>query len=304
MRVLPPLIACLVLVASCIPAIGQNPKDTFKDCDTCSEMVMVPAGSFAMGSPRNEAGRFDNEGPQHRVTIKSFALGRLEVTVDQFAAFARETGHDTGSICDVWEKGKWAEQPGRSWREPGFAQSGLHPAACLSFDDAKAYLAWLSAKTGKPYRLPTEAEWEYAARAGTITRFHYGNDEKDFCRHGNGADRTARDNVPGAKTWTVLACSDGHAYTAPAGSFAANAFGLHDMHGNVWEWTEDCWHDSYAGAPTDGSAWTGGNCDIRVLRGGSWGYPPNYLRAAVRGQLAHGYRYVNGGFRVALTLAP
>jgi formylglycine-generating enzyme required for sulfatase activity len=305
-----------VVIGSFLPATAQNPPpaaqeqtakpNVFRDCESCPEMVVVPAGSFAMGSPKDEEGRFDNEGPQHEVKIpRPLAVGRLEVTVDQFAAFVKETGRDMGSTCDVWEKGKWSERPGRSWRDPGFAQSGTHPVACVSWDDAKAYVAWLSARTGKPYRLPSEAEWEYAARAGTTTRFHFGNDEKDFCRHGNGADRTAQKDVPGAKKWTVLACQDGHAYTAPTGSFATNGFGLHDMHGNLWEWTEDCWHDSYAGAPADGSAWTtGGDCKVRVLRGGSWGYPPRYLRTAVRGQIPTAYRYVNDGFRVVLTLAP
>lgn len=316
MRALPPVIRILVSVGLWVPAMAQaplsaaqeralKPKDSFKECDACPEMVVVPAGSFAMGSPKNEKARDDNEGPQHRVTIgKAFAVGKFELTVDQFAAFVKETGYDTGSTCDVWQDGTWAERPGRSWREPGFVQSGSHPAACLSWDDAKAYLAWLSGKTGKTYRLPTEAEWEYAARAGTTTRFHFGNDDKDYCRYGNGADRTARNDVPGAQKWTVLACSDSHAYTAPVGSFTANGFGLHDTLGNVFEWVEDCWHDNYEGAPADGSAWTTGDCAIRVQRGGAWGYPPDYLRTAVRGRQAQGYRYVNAGIRVARTIGP
>jgi formylglycine-generating enzyme required for sulfatase activity len=258
-----------------------------------------------MGSPKNERGRFDNEGPQHKVTIaKPFAMGKFEVTVDQFAAFVDEAGYDMGAKCDVWENGKWAEVQGRTWRNPGFSQSAAQPAACPSWDDAKAYVAWLSRKTGKAYRLPSEAEWEYAARAGTTTRYYFGNNEKDLCRNGNGADQTARNEVPGAKGWTVVPCSDGHAYTAPVGSFAANGFGLYDMHGNVWEWTEDCWHDNYTGAPADGSARTAGTCGVHVLRGGSWGYPPQYLRSAARGQIATAYRYVNSGIRVVQTLNP
>jgi formylglycine-generating enzyme required for sulfatase activity len=315
MRALPSLIGILVAVGWLVPALAESPlsaaqeralkaKDSFKECDVCPEMVAVPAGSFAMGSRKNEKGRDGNEGPQHPVTIvRPFAVGKFEVTVDQFAAFVKETGHDMGSTCDVWQDGKWAERPGRSWNNPGFTQSGSHPVACVSWDDAKAYVAWLSGKTGRAYRLPTEAEWEYAARAGTTTRYHFGNDEKDLCRYGNGADRTARNDIAGAKSWTVLPCSDGHAYTAPVGSFPANGFGLHDVHGNVWEWTEDCWHDNYTGAPPDGSAWTTGDCKIHVLRGGSWGYPPVYLRSAVRGMIAANYRYINSGIRVATTLA-
>jgi formylglycine-generating enzyme required for sulfatase activity len=316
MRASPPLIGILVCVGLLVPALAQSPltaaqeralkaKDSFKECESCPEMVVVPAGSFNMGSPKNEKARDDSEGPQHRVTIaRPFAIGKFELTVDQFATFVKETGHDTGSVCDIWQDGKWSERPGRSWRDPGFAQSGSHPAACLSWDDAKAYLAWLSRTTGNAYRLPTEAEWEYAARAGTTTRFHFGNNDKDYCRYGNGADQKARSDVPDAKGWSVLTCSDGHAYTAPVGSFAANGFGLYDMLGNVFEWVEDCWNETYKGAPADGSAWTSGNCNIRVQRGGAWGYPPDYLRAAVRGQQTQGYRYVNAGIRVARTLAP
>jgi formylglycine-generating enzyme required for sulfatase activity len=307
-------IAVLVAVALCGPALAQGPLaagqelaltagDSFRDCDGCPEMVVVPAGAFTMGAPEGEEGRDDNEGPPHRVTIpRRFALGKLEVTVDQFAAFARETSYDTGSTCDIWLDGKWEERQGYTWRNPGFPQSGAHPAACLSWDDAKAYLTWLSRKTDRTYRLPTEAEWEYAARGGTTTRFHFGDRYEDYCQHGNGADQEARNRVPGAQAWSVLPCSDGHAYTAPVGSFAANAFGLHDTLGNVFEWVEDCWNESYAGVPADGSAWTSGDCAIRVQRGGAWGYPPSYLREAVRGRQPQGYRYVKAGMRVVRTL--
>jgi formylglycine-generating enzyme required for sulfatase activity len=316
MRALAATLGILMSVGLGGPAMAQaplsaaqeralKPGDGFKECEACPEMVVVPAGAFALGSPADEEGRDDTEGPRHRVRIAlPFALGKFELTVDQFAAFVKETGHDTGSICDVWQDGRWDERPGYSWRTPNFAQSGAHPAACLSWDDAQAYLAWLSRKTGHAYRLPTEAEWEYAARAGTTTRFHFGDDDKDYCRHGNGADQTARDEVPGAQGWSVLSCRDGHAYTAPVGSFAANAFGLYDTHGNVFEWVEDCWNESYAGAPADGSAWLSGDCTIRVQRGGAWGYPRSYLRAAVRGRQPQGYRYINAGMRAARTLGP
>ena len=197
------------------------------------------------------------------------------------------------------------ERPGYNFRKTNFPQTGAHPAACLSWDDAKAYLAWLSRKTGRAYRLPTEAEWEYAARAGTTGRFHFGDNEADYCRHGNGVDATALADVPGAKEkgWDALPCRDGHAFTAPVGSFAPNAFGLHDTHGNVFEWVEDCWNDDFKGAPTDGSAWLTGDCAIRVQRGGAWGYPRTYLRIAVRGRQAQGYRYINAGVRVAREIA-
>ena len=191
------------------------------------EMVVVPAGAFLMGSPENEADRDANEGPQRRVTItQPFALGRFELTVDQFAAFVAETGYDAGTVCDLWQDGSFAEQPGYSFRKTNFPQTGAHPAACLSWDDAKAYLGGCPHKTGRTYRLPSEAEWEYAARAGTTGRFHFGDNEAEYCRHGNGVDATALADVPGAreKGWDALPCRDGHAFTAPVGSFAPNAF--------------------------------------------------------------------------------
>jgi formylglycine-generating enzyme required for sulfatase activity len=269
-------------------------------------MVVIPAGTFLMGSPQSEPDRDDNEGPQRRVAIaKPFALGRFELTIDQFAAFVAATGYDAGNACDLWQDGSFDLRPGYSFRKTNFPQTGAHPAPCLSWDDAKAYLAWLSGKTGRAYRLPSEAEWEYAARAGTTARFHFGDNEADYCRHGNGVDATALAEVPGAraKGWDALPCRDGHAFTAPVGSFAPNAFGLHDTQGNVFEWVEDCWNDGFKDAPTDGSAWLAGDCKIRVQRGGAWGYPRTYLRIAVRGRQGQAYRYINAGVRVAREIA-
>jgi formylglycine-generating enzyme required for sulfatase activity len=172
-------------------------------------------------------------------------------------------------------------------------------------------LEWLSKQTGKPYRLLTEAEWEYAARGrttpGPAPRFFYGDDAKQMCKYGNGADQTAQKTIPGADKWTVIPCPDGYAYTAPVGSFSPNPFGLHDMHGNVWEWVADCWHDSYNGTPPDRrlQAWTTGttgDCSRRVVRGGSWSYGPQFLRAAYRGRFTANSRYDTLGFRVGRTL--
>jgi formylglycine-generating enzyme required for sulfatase activity len=241
-----------------------KPKDVFRECEKCPEMVVVPAGSFTMGSPASEAGRSYNEGPQHSVTIaKPFAAGKFHVTVDQFAAFVAETGYDAGGWkCSVWissgGRENWVDLEGSSWRNPGFAQTGSHPAICLNWNDAKAYVAWLSGKTGRSYRLLTEAEWEYAARAGTSTGYFFGDDAKDLCRYGNGADPDL--SVPPILRAKVFPCSDGYAYTAPVGAFSPNGFGLYDVHGNAWQWLEDCWHGSYSGAPADGSAWRSGDC--------------------------------------------
>jgi formylglycine-generating enzyme required for sulfatase activity len=283
---------------------GLKPKDTFRECRDCPEMVVVPAGSFTMGSPSGKKERNSDEGPQHVVTIgKPFAVGKLHVTRDQFAAFVTETGYAASTTCFKWPSAKGDG----SWRDPGFAQDGSHPVVCVSWDDAMAYVDWMAKKTGKPYRLLSEAEFEYAARGrtspGSYPRFWFGNDEKDLCRYGNGADQKARDSIDAAKSWTIAPCNDGYAYTSPAGHYEPNAFGLYDMAGNAWQWMADCYHDSYTGAPADGSVWTTGTCSSgRVVRGGSWYYLPGDLRAAQRVRYSVGI--FNVGFRVARTLTP
>jgi formylglycine-generating enzyme required for sulfatase activity len=287
-----------------------KPKDSFRECESCPEMVVVPAGSFTMGSPKDEKDRSDSEGPQHTVTIgKPFAAGKLHVTRDQFAAFVKESGYQVSTKCNTWAAGGSSDG---SWRDPGFAQDGSHPVVCVTWDDAKAYVEWVAAKTGKPYRLLSEAEFEYAARGrtspATYPRFWFGNDEKDLCRYGNGADQKARDSIQAAKNWTVAPCNDGYAYTSPAGHYAPNDFGLYDMAGNAWQWTEDCWHDSYAGAPTDGSAWTDTSCDSgRVIRGGAWLLGSGDRRAArraARGATGGSSTVDDVGFRIARSLSP
>jgi formylglycine-generating enzyme required for sulfatase activity len=286
-----------------------QPGDSFKECDNCPEMVMLPAGSFVMGSPEGEQGRSSDESPQHVVTIaRAFAAGKFEVTVDQFAAFAKDTQYDAGAKCMTLEDGKSAIKDGRSWRDPGYPQTGSHPVACVNWNDAKAYLTWLAKKTGKDYRLLTEAEWEYAARATTArgpgSRYSFGDDESQMCRYGNVADRTVRQTIPGASAWTIFPCSDGYAFAAPVGIFAPNAFGLYDVHGNVWEWTEDCYNGSYNGAPADGAPWTAGDCNHRVLRGGMWGSSPASVRTARRFKDQTDTRSQDIGFRVARPMEP
>ncbi|MBK8906431.1 MAG: formylglycine-generating enzyme family protein [Rhodospirillales bacterium] len=242
------------------PREPWTPGEAFRDIDApwCPEMVVVPAGTFMMGSPDSETGRYDDEGPQHRVTIsRPFAIGRFPVTFEEYDNFCEATGR---------------EQPG----DEGWGR-GRCPVINVSWDDAQAYVKWLAAATGRPYRLPSEAEWEYACRAGTTTRFSFGNDI-------SGKDA----NIDGSRTTEV-------------GTYPANAWGLHDMHGNVWEWVEDCWHDSYAGAPEDGSAWLDADGDDfgpRVLRGGSWYYSQDLARAAYRNRYDPFYRSYDFGFRV------
>jgi formylglycine-generating enzyme required for sulfatase activity len=277
---------------------GLKPKDSFRECDNCPEMMVVAAGSFTMGSPQSEPDRESDEGPQHVVTIgRPFAAGKLHVTIDQFTTFVRETRYDAGARCSIYS-GKLGGEKG-SWRNPGFAQEGSHPVVCMSWTDAKAYVDWLAKKTGRPYRLLSEAEWEYAARGrtspGVYPRFWFGEEEKELCRYANGRDR----NLRGGNT-----CSGGES-TAPAGQYEPNAFGLYDVSGNANQWTADCWHDNYNGAPADGSAWTTGPCrNGRVVRGGSWNLMPWFLRVASRTKYTDTYADYTVGFRVARTLTP
>ena len=282
----------------------RRPGSVFRDCADCPEMVVVPAGSFMMGSPSSEAGRDDDEGPRHRVTISApFAVGVHEVTRGQFGRFVSVTGRAMGNSCWAHEGGEWKNRSGRGWRSPGFGQSDAHPVVCVSWDDAQAYVRWLSGETGKSYRLLSESEWEYVARAGSSSSRYWGNDPSDACRYANVADRTAKEEHPDWP-WMIHECRDGHVYTAPVGRYAANDFGLHDVLGNVWEWTADCWNDSYAGAPDDGRAWTRGECSRRVLRGGSWYVNPRNVRAAYRFRDGTGARNNDLGFRLARTFAP
>ena len=257
-------------------------------------MIVVPGGSFTMGSPTSEEGRYDDEGPQRRVSIKKFAVGVNEVTRGEFGRFMEAAGHSIGSSCRTYESGEWESRSGRSWSNPGFSQTDDHPVVCVNWNDAQAYVKWLSRKTGHQYRLLSESEWEYAARAGTTGPFHFGStistDQANY--DGNYTYGSGRKGVYWVRT-------------LPVGSFPSNGFGLHDVHGNVSEWVEDCWHDSYSGAPGDGRAWTwGGDCGIRVLRGGSWIFIPRDLRSAGRFWDSTEDRNNYCGFRIARTLTP
>jgi formylglycine-generating enzyme required for sulfatase activity len=243
----------------------------FTECASgCPMMVVVPVGKFMMGSPEGEKGHDENEGPQHEVTIaKPFAVGKTEVTFAEWDACV------AAGACAKASDSNW----GRT----------NQPAINVSWNDAKEYIAWLSKFTGKKYRLLTEAEWEYAARAGTTTAYSWG----DEIGRGN-----ANCNSCGSQ-WD-------NKQAAPVGSFRPNAFGLYDMHGNVYEWVEDAsWHDSYEGAPVDGTAWLQGEeASWRVVRGGSWYYSPGDLRAASRDGYPLDSRDRYTGFRLSRTLTP
>ena len=286
---------------------GQSVRDSLVDgqpCPDCPQMVVVPVGSFTMGSWVGEEGHDGDESPSHPVTIKQpFALGRFAVTRGEFAAFVKATGYHSKHSCYAWNLADWTPKSSLSWRSPGFAQSDRDPVVCVSWIDAQAYVAWLRAKTGRPYRLPSEAEWEYAARAGAQTRYFFGEDERKFCRYGNGADRSLTAIAPPEP---VLTCSDGYAFTAPAGLYRPNGFGLYDMLGNAWQWVADCVHRDYKNAPRDGSAWIdeSGDCTRRVGRGGSWLRSADRLRSASRLWSKASDRWFDWGFRVARAVRP
>jgi formylglycine-generating enzyme required for sulfatase activity len=263
-------------------------------------MVVVPAGEFTMGSSVSEPGRQANEGPRHRVRIaQAFAVSKYPVTVGEFARFVAETGHDAGNNCLTVEGGVWDMRAGRNWRNPAFAQTDDSPAVCVNWNDAQAYAAWLSQKTGHAYRLLTEAEYEYVNRAGSVTSYWWGDDAAAACAHANGGDL---DLKAAFAERGVNACHDGFVFTSPVGAYGPNPFGLYDTTGDAWSWLQDCWNDSYAGAPTDGSANLVGDCTKRAHRGGSWRAPPAALRSAWRVGVQADFRGHGDDFRVARTL--
>jgi len=279
---------------------GFSPGTTFRDCDVCPEMVVIPAGSFMMGASASDQGRNDDEGPQRLVNIpRALAVGKHEVTRGQYAHFVKETGRVSGGCMVLRTDTTPRYDPGASWRTPGFAQTDTHPVVCANWNDAKAYAAWLSRKSGKNYRLLSEAEWEYAARAGTTTAYYWGDNANNACQHANVPDHIHKTTYP--RNESVVNCTDKHVHTSPVGSFKPNAFGLYDMTGNVSEWTEDCWNANYSGAPANGGAWVSGDCAHRVQRGGSWIYHPSNLRSAFRSLSSVSDRNSSFGFRVART---
>jgi formylglycine-generating enzyme required for sulfatase activity len=251
-----------------------KPKDVFKECEKCPEMVVVPVGSFTMGSSATEEGHSSNEGPQHSVTISTpFAVGRFALTFEEWDACVADGG------CNGY---KPADQGWGRGRQPVFH---------VSWDDAKAYVAWLSRKTGKTYRLLSEAEREYVTRAGTATPFWWG-----------ASISASQANYDGTETYRGGPKGEYRQKTVPVDAFPPNAWGVYQVHGNVWDWVEDCWNASYVGAPTDGSAWVSGDCSHRVIRGGSWNFIPRGLRAAFRYRDSADDRSGGIGFRLGRTL--
>jgi formylglycine-generating enzyme required for sulfatase activity len=270
------------------------------------KFTLIKAGEFLMGSPDTDKDAEDDEKPQHRVRItRPFYLGVHEVTRGQFRRFADDTGYQTEAEKDGkggygWNEAanKFEQAPRYTWREAGFEQTDLHPMVNVSWNDAVAFAEWLGRKEGKTYRLPTEAEWEYACRAGTTTRYFCGDDAEAVAEVGNIADATAREKHPDW-TWTIAA-RDGFVYTAPVGRYRPNAWGLHDMHGNVWEWCWD-WYgkDFYKASRVDDPAGPLEAAD-RVFRGGGWDRDALLCRSVRRFRISPDFRFNSLGFRLAL----
>ncbi len=301
-------IACVLgLLSACmLPTKQVGVIRSVQDCPTCPKMVVIPAGKFTMGSPEDEPTRDADEGPTTEVTIaKPFAIGRTEVTRGEFAAFVQATGYRAAQQCMVWNGAKLEMVAGKSWQDPGITQTDDHPVVCVSWRDATEYALWLRDTRGNNYRLPSNAEWEYAARGGTQSAYAFPGGEDDACEFANIADDSAKREVA---QWRTANCNDGVGLgTAKVGSYKPNGFGIYDTVGNVWEWIADCYHPTYDGAPTDGRAWgQATDCGTAFDRGGGFSnLIAGHLRAANRSRAPSPDNPAYSlGFRVARDLTP
>jgi formylglycine-generating enzyme required for sulfatase activity len=269
------------------------------------EMVKIKGGDFLMGSSETEKGRNDDE-KRHKVYVDDFSMGRYEITVAQFGQFVNNTGYQTdaektGQGCYGYKDKKFDEYKDYHWRNPGFEQTAQHPVVCVSWNDAIAYTDWLSEKTTKNFRLPTEAQWEYAARGGTTTARYWGNDSDKACAYANGLDISLKKVFNNVKKEVLHNCKDNYIYTAPVGSFIENSYYLNDMLGNAWEWTCSEYDKEYKGKEIKCLSNNRANNDSLVIRGGSWDFSPRWLRSANRFAFSATYRYNYLGFRISRT---
>jgi len=300
--------ALLLLAAEALPQAA--PAGAPRDCAVCPELALVPPGQFQMGSAPDapELDASSGESPPVALAFaRPFLVSRREITVGEFRKFVEATGAKAVPGCRVWAGGQWIKDPDRSWRDPGFAAAPRDddPVVCVSWDDAHAYAEWLAAESGKRYRLPSEAEWEYVARGGTsYPRFWGERDSREdlvlslACDYANVYDASAVDalRLPGPNA----RCSDRAPTLAPTGQYKPNAFGVHDIIGNAREWVMDCYTASYAGRPQDARAWTWqGGCELKGVRGGSFASRPRDARAPARSSAPVSLRQSDLGFRVA-----
>jgi len=280
---------CWLVVASALivfvsPSSAQNVLLSFQDCDDCPELVALPGGTFIMGSPIEDIGRHESEPLPHEVSVAAFAITTTEISVGAFARFAQATDYQTGGPCWTFtDDVGWSWRQDAHWQDPLFRQTADHPVACVSWNDAVAYAAWLSEETGENYRLPTESEWEYAARAGTTGPRYWQGPREAVCAHANINDISGKNRI-----WKVAEpCDDGWLYAAAVGFFAPNPFGLHDMQGNVWEWVQDCYDDDASNT-----------CTTHILRGGAWTETPGAIRITIREWRDPDEHYAWAGFRL------
>lgn len=272
-------------------------------------MVVVPAGSVQNGSCEEEIDRKPGERLRVKATIeKPFALAKTEVTLGQFRAFMEETNYQSvvGTFqgkplvgCNFFDGKSYGYIAAHSWENPGYPQREDAPVVCVSWSDAKAYAEWLSNKTGRKYRIPSTVEFEYASRGGRDTPWFWGTNSEEACQYANIGDRSFSRQFPNRPSFP---CDDGYVYTAAVARFEPNPFGLYDMIGNAWEWTNDCFHTDLSRSPVDGSSWEaagGGDCNFRTPKGGSWISGIGWSRAAVRSRDGAHYKSFMLGFRLA-----
>ena len=288
-----------------IASPGWANEDGFRDCDTCPEMVSIPPGNATIGTEPYEANVKTGDLPARLVKIGySFAVSKTEITRAQYRVFMEDSGHTMlQDGCNTWGTNRvLGFVRAHNWESPGFPQTDMHPVVCVSHTDATAYVNWLARKVGRPYRLLSSTEWEYAARAGTRGPWFWGTDNSLACEYANIGDHNFRRNFDYAP---VFNCDDGYIHTAPVASFKPNPWGLHDMLGNAWEWTDDCVHRTKTNIPTDGRAWLSeddGECHRRTPRGGGWVSGTDWARAAAQAGDPAKYHSQLLGFRVGLTL--
>lgn len=277
------------------------PLREWRDCETCPVMTEIPTGAGMLGSHADTVDRGSGEGPKRQFRIGySLAAGKTEITRAQWQEFVTATNRPTAEGCQFYD-GQYGYVLEHNWRSPGYPQRPNHPVACVSFRDAEEFADWLSQRTGRLYRLPTAAEFEYFNRAGADAPWFWGTDSTLACDYANVGDNAIKAHYPKQQ---VHNCNDDFVHTAPVGRFKPNKFGLHDTVGNVFEWSTDCYHASFNDAPLDGSAWLdagGGDCSQRSPRGGSWVSGPNWTRAAAQSRDPVDYRSFLLGFRLVST---
>lgn len=302
-------LVALVALAGCTSATVRN---LARDCVQCPEMVVIPAGTALLGAGPEDPFRNADEWPERKFVIRQpFAVSRHEITRDQYEAFVHATKRAVAGNCltDRRRRGDWQYDETTTFRDPGFDQQGMHPVACVDWDDAQAYVGWLNTQTNGGYRLLTEVEWEYVARGGADRNLAYpwGDDASQACSFANVFDRTmlqayASIDTSGYKVFDPVSCSDGWLHTAPVGSLMPNAFGVHDMIGNVSEWVDDCYSPTRDQLSESGRPPPQETCARRVAKGGSWGTLAHNVRIAERLPYPPTHRDDSIGIRVARAL--